>query len=1094
MAKKLLIAALFTLLFIPLNSAFAQGGKIVGSIVDASTGDGLPGANILIVELKRGTASDANGNFSINNVPAGTYTIEATYIGYKEYKKKVTVEGASSNINIALQPSTAGLSEVTVSALGFKSKRDESGTSSESVSGATITKAATPSVLTSLSGKAAGVDITQSSGDPGAGARILIRGAKSLQSNNQPLFVIDGVPVNNSTQGSGVAGVTQQSRINDLNPDNIASVEVLKGPSAAALWGSRAANGVIVITTKQGQRTNGKVNISVNSRLTVNELNKIQGLQSTYGQGFFGTYGWGSPFSWGDRIQDRSGGKDVRARSNYAYSKITQKNSKQVYDHSHDIFQNALSWNKSVALSGGNDDGTFYVDIENLNDKGIVKTNSNYDRTSIRTNVTRNFAENLHVGVNASYVRTSSDRIQKGSNISGLLLGSYRTPPDFNNQPYMVNYIDANGNVYPNQQRSYRNPAGNPNNGPGYNNPFFVMNKDHNTSVVNRIFGDTHLSYDPTSWLNITERLGLDYYVDHRNQLFPVGDATQPAGSYTQQDLSNYQLNNDLIAKASHDFSNNFGGSLLVGFNLNTRKYYNIGSGITDFIFATAPPNMSNGLNSSPFNSKSEVKTAALYSEAKFNLYNQLFFDLTARNESASTYGTNAKSTYIFPSASVAWQFTQLSSLKDNKFLSFGKLRAAWGEAGRQPGAYQTQTTYGRAFWGNGWGPAINSKYYNGGASRSGNEGNNDLKPEITTSMEAGLDLRFFNDRLSLSATHYIEKTRQALLPLSVAPSAGYNSRTANAARIKNVGTELTASAEWLRFKGFSWTTAVNWTHNQNTVTSLSGVKNVFLAGFTDPSSDAVQGQAIGVLYGTQWARKSDGTMNLDSKGFPTTAAQNGVLGDPNPDWRAGITNTFRYKNLSVSAQLDIKQGFQVWNGTKGALSFFGRAANQNWWSTISASKAQNLKNYLGYTVAQMAAADAGSKSASYRQNSDGTYSFRGYVHDFGGGPVVVDGSYFWAGPGSGFTGPAEQFIENGSYVRLRQIAVSYTLSSKSFRNATGLRSIDLGVSANNIALWTKYSGIDPETNLTGVGNGQGLDYFNNPNERSWIFTIRVNY
>jgi hypothetical protein len=362
------------------------------------------------------------------------------------------------------------------------------------------------------------------------------------------------------------------------------------------------------------------------------------------------------------------------------------------------------------------------------------------------------------------------------------------------------------------------------------------------------------------------------------------------------------------------------------------------------------------------------------------------------------------------------------------------------------------------------------------------------LKPELTSETEFGFDLRLLNDRVTLSATQYFNKTTDALLNLDIAPSSGFSTKTANAAKLENVGTELQVIADWLRIEPFSWTTTINWSTNKNKVTDLSGVESVFLAGFTDPSSRAILNQPVGILYGSRWARKADGSLLLDSRGFPQTDPSPGILGDPNPDWRAGIINTLRYQRLTLNVMFDIKKGGKVWNGTKGALFYFGTHGDQNWWTTISAAQASTLKNWSGQTPEQVLTATPTTKR--YTRNADGSVSFRGFVHNYGGGDVIVDESFFRSGPGSGFTGPTEQFIEDGGYVRLREVSLSYMLPLQFL----GMQSLTVTLTGRNLALWTDYTGVDPETNLTGPSNGQGLDYFNNPSVKTYLISLQVEY
>ncbi|MCL4510317.1 MAG: SusC/RagA family TonB-linked outer membrane protein [Bacteroidetes bacterium] len=1099
--RKLLIASLLALgvLSFLAASSQAQTGNIKGKITDKQTGDALPGATVVLEKTAHGAATDINGNFTVEKVPAGSYKIVARYIGYQSETKTVSVkEGETATVDFDLLPSSLTTNPVVVTAIGTQTSREKLGTAVSTVAGQSLVLSGAHDVITDLAGKAPGVYTTESSGDPGAATRIILRGVRSLQNNNQPLIVLDGMPIFSTSIGTGnVGNVSAISTLNDINPQDIQSVEIYKGPSAAAIWGSRAANGVIVITTKTGSFTpNRKVNISVRTSLQYDNLLREFPLQTSFGQGGNGAYIFNMSTSWGDRIADRTGGPDSLSRSNYPYATILQKNSKTVYDHAGELFHSPVSQEYGVTVSGGDQSGSFYLDVDRLGQNGIVLANQNFGRTSINANVSRAYADNIATHVNVSYINSSTDRTQQGSNLSGLLLGAYRTPADFNNLPYTVNYVSPTGIVSPNMQRTYRNGEGSPLRGAGYDNPFFTVYNNPSQLSTDRIIGSADISYDPVDWLDFTYRAGVDYFTNRSTYLLSYGDASQPKGQFTDNSLSQYQVNSDLQARAQHDFSSDFGTSLLMGFHIDQLQSNLVGAQGTTFAIPNAPPSLGNAFTYVPNESKVTTRNAAMYGELDLSLYQQLFFSFAGRDESSSTYGPSTAGLYFYPSASVAWEFTKLPVFQGNSLLTYGKLRAAIGTAANQPPVYSTLTYYiPNPIIGNGWGPAIGLQYYYGGALISNRMGNAALSPEMTSETEFGIDLRFFGDRLSLGATQYFDKTTSAVLSLDVAPSSGFTNVVKNAATLENYGTELHTTIEWLSVGQFAWSTNANWSQNRNKVTNLSGVKQVFLNGFTDPSSDAILNQPVGVLYGSRWERDASGKLVLDPSGFPQLSATPGVIGDPNPKWRAGIINTFRFQRFTLNVQFDIKQGGQVWNGTKGALSYFGKAGYQNWWTTISATQATTLKNFDGFTVAQMANGDDWGiakmpASAAFRKNSDGTYSFRGYVQDFGGGPVIVDESYFYDGPGSGFTGPAEQFIEDGSYVRLRELSLSYLLPLSSI----GIESVQFTLIGRNLALWTKYTGVDPETNLTGPSNGQGLDYFNNPSVKTWILSLQINY
>lgn len=1118
MFKKLLILTI-AILFAGLawaDQAVAQTGSVTGTVTDSNTGETLPAVNIVIQELDRGTATNTQGEYRLGNIQSGTYTITASYIGYARYTAEITVGSGELVQNISLRPSQIGLDQVVVSALGFEQNVDESAIAQSTVSGDRLTDSGENNIVSALSGKTSGVNVINSSGDPGAGARIIIRGANTITGNNEPLFVVDGVPVYNTQSGNGTAGVAQQSRINDLNPSDIKSVRVLKGPSAAAVWGSRAANGVVIITTKTGRdaaSSDRKINVTVGSQVTFDEVNRMQDLQTTYGQGFAGNYGFGSPFSYGDKISERSGGQDVLDTSdgNFAVSadgttfgRVIEKNSKEVFDHANSVFKTGTRVDNTVAISGGDEAGNFYLSFGNLTQDGIIKTNSNYDRKSVRARSTRYF-DNFTAMVTANYSKTESDRIQQGSNVSGLLLGTLRTAPDFNNQiANTVDYTTEGGLVLPGRHRSYRNPLG-ASATPFYDNPFWMMENLLNRSEVDRLQGSTELTYDYAPWLSFTHRLGLDFYRDRRYEVTPIFAANNPSGALSESDLSQFQINSDLIVRASHDFNEDFSGTALVGWNLNDRKTDQLGANSSDIILSTFNRDVSNYASKNPFQSRSNVRTSALYTVLNLSAYDQLFLELTGRSESASTFGPETDNTFFYPSAGLSWQFTQLDAFSDVDWLSFGKLRASYGEAGIQPGPYNTSTSFFQGAFTSSWGDGLNPEAYGGGFARSSQAGNPRLKVERTKEFEFGTDLRFFDDRFVMGITRYITETEDAILGVDRAPSIGFSSQVANAASIENKGLEIDLGIQAIRSANFSWTIDANWSKNINKVTSLAGADEISLAGFTGSTSSAVLGQQLGVLFGGQWRRADqfpltteeindrgftvgDDGIVLNGLGFRVQADQAGVVGDPNPDWRAGIGSTFNYKNVSLNFLVDVKMGGDVWNGTKGALYFFGTHADQAVETTISADEAATLRNVFGQGPAQA------QNYATYTQNADGGYTFRGQVVDFGAGPVIIDDSYYWAGPGSGFTGPFEQFIEDGSYVRLREVGISYTLNTQGFRDATGLRSVDFGVKGRNLLLFTDYTGIDPETNLTGSSNGFGLDYFQNPNTRSYFFSVRINY
>ena len=1084
------------------TAVMAQLGTIKGTITDAQTGEAMIGANVFLERTSYGAASDSKGMYTIQNIVPLSYTLVVSYIGYEQYRQQVAVAGDKTiTVDIKMKSSAVTLGGIVVTAMGTRVEREKLGVSVSSVNAASLATVGTHDLVSGLAAKAPGIQTLETTSDPGGATRIILRGVRSLNNNNQPLVVLDGVPIFSGTSiggavGGGNQGVAAESRMADINPDDIESVVVFKGPSASALWGSRAANGVIVITTKSGGQTGSKkLNVTIHSKTYIDQLLRPYPLQQRFGQGLNGAYGFNQLRSWGDPIWLRSGAPDVLDRTNYPYATVTTKNSKETFDHATDILRDfALAQDYGVTLRGGDEWSDFYVDFSQLNQMGIILTNSDLHRTSIRANATRRFTEDVIAKVTASYVKSTTSRIQQGSNTSGLLLGGYRTPPDFGNEPYIVDYVSPTGAVTTGVQRTFRNMSGNPALGAGFDNPLYVINNIPTNLNTDRLLGTLELTYEPMKWLNFIYRVGADYYTDRQFTTYPSGTAANPTGATFRAANTNYQFNSDLMASAKESFTDDISGTLMVGFHLNHTRNDATNVNATSFILLDAPATFSNALNYAPGEGLTIVRSAAMYGEASLDLFRQIYLRGTGRMESASTYGPDADQSYFYPSASVAWQFTELPFIKENlvknnSIFSFGKVRFAYGQAANRPGAYQTKTYYVNSNPGNGWGEALLGTQYGGASVRSRNLGNSLLKPEMTSETEFGLDLRFFNDRVSLSATKYLNKTVDALLGVTVAATSGYTSRTANAAKLENNGTEIQVIAEWLRIEPFSWTTTVNWSQNFNKVTDLSGVSQVGLSGFVGSVSSAILNEPVGVMWGTRWARNPNGSLMLDLNGYPILDAASGVIGDPNPIWRGGIINTLRYERLTLNVVLDISRGGKVWNGTKGALYSYGTDLDTDMWSTISAAQASTLKNWRGVTPASVIAGSTTQKK--YYQNSDGSVSFRGKIGNFGGGDVILDEEWYVNGRGNGFNGPTEMFMEDGGYVKLREISMAYTLPLQFW----GFRSATLSVTARNLKIWTDYTGVDPETNLGGPNsNGLGIDYFNNPTTKSWIVSLQIEY
>ncbi|RZK74748.1 MAG: SusC/RagA family TonB-linked outer membrane protein, partial [Pedobacter sp.] len=759
-------------------SAFAQIRTVTGTVKEQETNQVLPGVTVRVQGTTVATITDQNGYFSIS-LPTGSKVVTFSAVGMLEYKE--TIE-SQTNLAVVLKADPKQLSEVIINAIGVETERDKFGSSISVVKGAAVASSGETSLLTGISSKVSGVLITRNGGDPGSGGYIQIRGQNTINGSAQPLFIVDGMPVSNSSDNQGTAagnGIIQQSRINDINPEDIESMEVLKGASAAALWGTRAANGVVIITTKKGKNSDGKVNITYKSSLSLDRVNKLPELQNTYGQGTLGLYNQGDKLSFGDLISGRSGGNDTfitdpAARGYQGYVTFPDgsrryaiaagtaanphggKNSQQTFDRYGDVFQTGHFLDNSIALSGGDSKSTFFVSYANLSQDGVIKAFSEYDRNTARVNAATRFNQWIKASVNIGYTKTKSLRVQEGDNVDGLLLGTTRTPADFNNQYSEGVYTNIANEVLQKAHVSYRNPLGK-DLSTIYSNPVWNINNNRNSSDVDRLTGVFELGLNPVSWLSVTGRTGIDNYVDDRTERFARNSALFLNGYLSKNQISEKQFNTDLFASANRTFNDKFAGTLLLGVNYNSRRRATRSDAISNLIVPTAPDILTNALNSNlvASNYSSLIRTYAYYLQADLEAYDMLYLTLSGRNESASTFGAQAKSSFFFPSAALAWQLTKLNFLQDLQVLNFAKLRLTWGQVGIQPQPYLNFTTFSPAIYGDTFTRGLSSisTLYGGGYVRSLTEGNDHLRPERKTESELGLDLRLFNNRLNVSVT-----------------------------------------------------------------------------------------------------------------------------------------------------------------------------------------------------------------------------------------------------------------------------------------------------------------------------------------------------
>jgi TonB-linked SusC/RagA family outer membrane protein len=1101
-SRALLFSALLSL---GTHWLFAQGQVASGTVRDAATGDPLPGVAILEKGTTNGVVSDFTGRFEIRTRSASPVLV-FQFLGMQTQEM-----AAGSNMSVGMAAAENRLGEVSVSALGLKQDRDKQSTSSTNVAGDLLQKSGESGLIQGLSGKSSGLTIVRNTGDPGAGANIQIRGQSTITGNLQPLIVVDGVPITSTSYGNSINyfdqggapdGVVQQSRLNDINPDDIESVEVLKGAAASAVWGTRAANGVIVITTKRG-KAQGDKRFTVDLRSTVgfDFVNLEYEKQDRFGNGLSGNFIRNNALSWGDKISTRAGGADVVANDpndplylgyfqspdGRRYYRTVTKNDRTVFNdvNRDQVFRKyGFTWDNSIGISAALDKSNVFFSVSDWNQQGILAGNSDYRRTTTRVNFTSALSNSLSFSMNAFYARITSDRIQQGSNLNGLYLGYLRTPADFDNTSYIGTYFNTGGLAFTNAHRGYRNEIGG--NGttataPTYNNPGWTLNEQINTSDVDRFLINPQFEW---KWFNnssITARAGIDLSNDNRITFFPYRSAGSTAtGSYRNEVIQDQQIQLEVFARTTNRLTEDVTLTWILGYQQNNRRAKQLGATITNFInLDDQILNFDNATqaNSDAFNLEQVRANSAGYAVLNFGIWDKLFLDATVRTERASTFNGQV----WYPSLSAAYLLHKDLNL-DPSGVSFLKLRASYGMVGVEPIPYVTRTYYTNIVPTSGWGEFLDPALFGGSINESTVAGNPDIKPEIKTEWEFGADVRFLNDKLGLGITYYTNTTRDVIFAKPVPASSGFGEQWDNAATISNNGLEIDATYEVFRNEDWRVNVFANYSFNRNLVEDMAGVESIFLNGFTGTSSRAVAGQAMGALWGGRWDRDDQGNLLLDANGFPVAAATEGVIGDPNPEWRGGLGANVGWKNFNFSFLFETMQGQDMWAGTEGVLKYFGTDVETANEVTVSAADAAVIRNVQGQTIDQL----------SYAQNNgNGTYTVRGNLDNFGGGTVLLD-QWWYLGNGGGFGPVAEQFIKDGSWTRLREVTLTYDIPKSVFKNK--LTYLQVGVTGRNLILWTPFKGVDPELNLTGSSNGRGLDYFTNPGTKSVLATIKLGF
>ena len=898
--------------------------RLLNGTVSAPEEGPMPGVNVLLKGTTFGTTTDAKGRYSIS-IPNDEAILTFSSIGFATEELKV---GNRSVLDFTLKPDVRSLSEVVVTAFGVKKEVKSLGYGVQEIKGSQLTEARATNVANALSGKIAGLRIS-SNGGPGSGSAIQIRGASSVSGNNQPLIVVDGVPIQQTSEKQFGGGLSE------INPDNIKEISVLKGPNAAALYGSRAANGVIIVTTKNGSGTKG-IGVEINSNFTVERPWISPNFQNTYGGGngyrTWYTDGWsgsitnpaeitqyrasypngplsgteGTDESWGAPMD----GRLVRhwwSGSNVAPLTPNPNNW-------NDYWQTGKTFTNTVALSGSNDKGSFRMSVGQLKQNGIMYFNDFY-RNNFKLNSAYNFTPKLNVAISAEYVKSGGNRgYQEGQQFiwahrqtDWTKIRNWRDYTDIHIQRAVAG--KPADNDPPNWQHTY------------FTNPYYSSELLPYTNEKDRLVGNIALNYQIMPYLSLMLRSGTDLWTDTRANVVNfarVRNGNATPGRYSEEVLRRQETNNDFILTFNKNLTSNLTANIQAGgiqrTNYYKRNYTYVGELVVDGVYNLSNSNVSQNAVESEIR-KSEMNS--LFGSMEFGWRNALFLSATARNDWSSTLPSTARS-YFYPSVSVSAVLTELLNVQSN-VLSFGKVRASWAQVGNDADPYQLAQTFRS---GGSWNGSVPEFYENIKIA------NSTLKPEITTGIELGLDLRFLKGRIGLDVTYYDQTSRNQILAVDISKASGYNQRVLNAGQLTNKGVEVVLTGTPLKLpNGFTWETTLNYARNRNQVVELAeGLTTYVLNSRQGLNSEARVGQPYGTLFGIGFDHAPDGQI-IYKNGLPVVSTNPKVLGNIQPKWTGGWLNAFSFKGFTVSALLDAKIGGDFYDEGTGTARWTGQYA-----------------------------------------------------------------------------------------------------------------------------------------------------------------------
>jgi TonB-linked SusC/RagA family outer membrane protein len=1040
--------------------ALAQSA-LKGRVTD-DKGSGLGDAAVKVQGTARGVFTDEGGYFTI--IANSGDMLVITSAGYK--KAEVPAE---NGMLVKLTEDRKQVGEVVVTAMQVKKEKKSLGYGTTTISGATLTQGRDRNVLSGIAGKVAGVNITNTGGSPGSGTRVVIRGGTSITGNNQALIVVDGVPIDNSNNQNGGENLNNQidqgNRANDLNPDDIESVSVLKGPAASALFGSRGANGAIIYTTKRGKGSAKKgANVTYTSNIGGNHILMYPQFQNDWGQGYGGQTHTEENWSWGPKFDGL-----LRPWGNVVDGQQKVKPFVALPNNVQEFFKNGTVWENGISVGGNTTNSNIYLSLNNLRSTGIVD-NSGYNRTGVRLNMGHDLSTNLKVNAGVSYTKVGSDLFAGGQANNSFYDQVYQTPRDI---PML-------------ELKNTEDPF---NNLEGYYgaysvNPYFVLQNYKIRNDMNRLIGNVDFTWKPFNWLTLVNRTTNDGYTDVVTQYQPRYNIDRPDFNIAIRELGNYsenltrynETNNDLMASTEQKLFDGLNLRALAGFNVRQTTFNSVGTEITGGLIANGWLNLDNSADGYlSTNDRTTRRWMGLYSDLGFGYKDYLFLNLTGRNDWASTLPTDRNS-YFYPSANVSFVVTDFLKSRNeswaSQYLSYAKIRLASARVGNDPNAYLLRATFLKAGITDGRNNSQLTFPVNGVPAVTLQNGlsNANIKPEINTENEIGTEIAFFNNRLSLDLSWYRRVGRNQIIPVSLGGSSGYSSATLNAGNIRNQGFEVAVSGTPLITKGktkFRVDLFGTYTKNNSLVVSLNeDLEQVNLGGLAGTSIVAAKGLPYGQIYGRGMKRDPSGNIVVDGNGLPILNPENQYFGTYNPDWMGSLGTDISYGNLKLHMLFFRKQGGVFYSRLKNIMEFVG---------TSSTTAYNDRKDFI--------------IPGSVVENPDGSFSPN---------TTAVGAEQFWSEQSND-----ELNILPATFTKLREASLSYSLPSKLLQK-TKIGGVTVGVYGNNLLLWLPKTKnmfgqrvntfLDPEISGFGTGNVQGLEFGTVPSLRNYGVNLKVQF